>query len=139
VRRTLPPISLIVAASIGGIIGALARWSLAVAFPDATGFPWTTLTINVSGSFLLALLPAAAWVRRQPVLPVFLGTGVLGGYTTLSTYAEQGRALLAAGEQLEAFAYLAGTLLACVAAARLAHHWSTSAAQLEFEAEEGNE
>jgi CrcB protein len=107
--------------------------------PPASGFPWTTLAINVSGSFALALLPAAAWVRRHPTLPVFLGTGVLGGYTTLSTYAEQGRELLAAGDHLEAFGYLAGTLIACVLAVQLGHHWSTRTEQGEFGAEEGNE
>jgi CrcB protein len=132
-------VSLIAAASLGGMLGALLRWSLSEAFPDASGFPWTTLAINVTGCFLLALLPAAAWVRRHPTLPVFLGTGVLGGYTTLSTYAEQGRSLLASGRQVEALAYLAGTLIACVLAVRLAHHWSTRAEQVQFEAEEGNE
>jgi CrcB protein len=121
------------------VIGALVRWSLGEAFPDSSGFPWTTLAINVTGCFLLALLPAAGWVRHHPALPVFLGTGVLGGYTTLSTYAEQGRRLLAAGDQEAAFAYLVGTLLACVLAVRLAHHWSSPAEQAEFEAEEGNE
>lgn len=139
VRRSLPPVSLLAAASLGGMIGALLRWSLGEVVPDSSGFPWTTLAINVTGCFVLALLPAAGWVRQHPALPVFLGTGVLGGYTTLSTYAEQGRALLASGRQGEALAYLAGTLIACVLAVRLAHHWSTRADQAEFEAEEGNE
>jgi CrcB protein len=132
-------LSLVAAAALGGVLGALLRWSLGELVPQGTGFPWTTLAINVSGSFLLALLPAAAWVRRHATLPVFLGTGVLGGYTTLSTYAEQGRELLAAGDRAEALGYLAGTLLACVLAVRMAHHWSTRAQQVEFEFEEGNE
>lgn len=107
--------------------------------PDADGFPWTTLAINVTGSFLLALLPASSYIRDHPVLPVFLGTGVLGGYTTLSAYADQSRALFAAGSSALAFAYLAGTLLCCVAAVRLAHLLSSTEAQREFEDEEGNE
>lgn len=137
--RTHPSPSLVVAAALGGILGALARWAVGEGVPDGSGFPWTTLTINVTGSFALALLPASRWVRRHPALPVFLGTGVLGGWTTLSTYAEQGRALLADGSPALALGYLAGTLLACVVAVRVAHHWSSPAEQAEFEAEEGNE
>jgi CrcB protein len=121
------------------MLGALLRWELGVLIPDDGSFPWTTFAINVSGSFLLAALPALAAVRRRPVLPVFLGTGVLGGYTTLSTYAEQGRSLLANGRTVLATAYLAGTLLACLGAVLVAHRLSSPEAQHEFEVEEGNE
>lgn len=134
-----PGLLLIAAAAVGGAIGAVARWAVDQAWPAADGFPWATLAINVSGSFLLALLPAFPAVRRRPVLPVLLGTGVLGGWTTLSTYAEQARALLAGGHVALASAYLAATLLACVLAVSIAHRWSSPAAQAEFEAEEGNE
>jgi CrcB protein len=125
--------------AVGGALGALARWGLGELVPDGTGFPWTTFGINVVGSFALAALPAFDAVRARPWLAVALGTGVLGGFTTLSTYAGQGRALLVEGEALLAVAYLAGTLLACVAAVLVAHRLSTPAEQREFEAEEGNE
>lgn len=138
-RRPPPSPALLVAAAVGGLLGALLRWGLGVLVPDAGSFPWTTFGINVSGSFVLATLPAFAVVRRHPVLPVFLGTGVLGGFTTLSTYAEQGRALLADGRTVLALAYLLGTLVACLAAVRLAHRFSSQLAQVEFELEEGNE
>lgn len=137
--KPAPPPLFVLAAALGGAVGALARWGVDTTWPAGTGFPWATLTINVTGSFLLALLPAFPAVRRRPVLPVLLGTGMLGGWTTLSTYADQGRALLADGRPELALAYLAGTLLACVLAVRMAHHWSTTAAQQEFELEEGNE
>ena len=68
-----------------------------------------------------------------------LGPGVLGGYTTLSTYAEQGRALLADGRAGLAAAYLLGTLAACLVAVTVAGRWSSRPAHLEFDAEEGNE
>ncbi|MDO7867890.1 fluoride efflux transporter FluC [Nocardioides jiangxiensis] len=129
----------VVAAALGGAAGALARWGVDQAWPAGTGFPWGTLTINITGSFLLALLPAFATVRRHPVLPVLLGTGVLGGWTTLSTYANQSRSLIAEGHGGTALTYVATTLVACVLAVRLAHVWSSPAAQEEFEAEEGNE
>lgn len=134
-----PAWSHVAAASLGGALGALARWGVDTTWPAGHGFPWATLAINVTGSFLLALLPAFARVRQNPALPVFLGTGVLGGWTTLSTYAGQSRALLASGDTTLAGLYLATTLLACVVAVRIAHHWSTSSAQAEFEREEGNE
>lgn len=137
--RPFPPATLVVAASIGGAVGAAGRWGLDQAWPAGDGFPWTTLLINISGSFLLALLPAFAAVRRHRVLPVLLGTGMLGGWTTLSTYAEQSRALLGAGQPLLATAYLTLTLLACVLAVHIGHHWSSRAEQAAFEVEEGNE
>lgn len=137
--RPAPPPLFVLAAALGGAVGALARWGVDTAWPAGTGFPWATLAINVSGSFLLALLPAFAAVRRHPVLPVLLGTGALGGWTTLSTYANQSRSLLADGQTTLAATYMAATLVACVLAVRLGHHWSTAAAQQEFEIEEGNE
>jgi len=129
----------VAAVALGGALGALVRWTLGEWFPDGGGFPWTTFAINVSGSFLLALLPAAAVVLTHPRWPLFLGTGVLGGFTTLSTYAEQGRALADSGSRWLAFGYLASTLLACLLAVHLAQRFSSPAAQREFETDEGDE
>ena len=67
-----------------------------------SGFPWTTFAINVSGCFALACLPAAAAVRTDPALAAALGPGLLGGYTTMSAYAEETRALLADDRALTA-------------------------------------
>lgn len=128
----------IAAVAIGGALGAVLRWYADFLAPDGTGFPWTTFAINVSGAFALAALPALTYVRDHPVLPVFLGPGVLGGYTTLSAASEGGRRLLADSPTL-GFAYLAGTLLACVAAVRIAHQLSSPTAQQVFADEEGNE
>jgi CrcB protein len=134
-----PPPRLVAAVAVGGACGALLRWWLGELAPDGSGFPWTTFAINVSGSFALAALPALAVVRRSPLLTVGLGTGVLGGYTTLSTYSEQARALLDDGHVAIAASYLLGTLAACVVAVALAHRLSPALAQHEFEDEEGNE
>jgi len=93
-------------AAIGGALGALARWGLSEAVPSPGGWPWATLLVNVTGCFLLGMLlgilgsrsPQPAWV------PPFVGVGILGGYTTYSTFAvevvrqaEAGAVLLAAG------------------------------------------
>lgn len=116
-----PAPRLIVAVAAGGALGALARWALTEALPSSTdAFPWTTFLVNVSGALALALLPALAVVRRSRVLAAGLGPGVLGGYTTMSAYSEQTRALLDHGEVLTAGCYALGTLLACVVVVALA-------------------
>ena len=68
---------------VGAMIGAMLRYGLLVAFP-LKGFPWTIALINISGSFLLGFI-AALLVRDHP-WRLFLGTGLLGGYTTYSTF-----------------------------------------------------
>lgn len=109
------------AVAVGGAAGALARYGLLEAFPHGDGFPWATLGINVSGSALLALLATLVAVRTRPLLAIALGPGVLGGFTTLSTYAEETRVLVADGRPLLAAAYLVGTLAACLLAVALVH------------------
>lgn len=104
------------AVAVGGALGAVARWGLGELVPDGAGFPWTTFAINVSGSFLLAVVLGLAAVRRRPVLRAGLGPGVLGGYTTLSAVSEQSRALLADGRAATALVYLVATALVAVAA-----------------------
>ncbi len=138
-RPTLaPPLSGVLAVAVGGGLGALVRALLGEATPDGGGFPWTTFAINVVGSLLLGALPALALARRRAVVTQLLGPGFLGGFTTLSLYAEQGRALTAGGSGGTALAYLAGTLLACVLAVALADRLSTAAQRDRIEAEEGD-
>ena len=125
--------------ALGGALGASARYELTVSFPDAgSGFPWTTFTINLVGSFLLALLPALAVVRRNHRLPPFLGTGILGGFTTLSAYSEQARDLVAAGSVGLAGVYVFGTLAACLGAVAVADLFSSTPARAEFDSEDGD-
>jgi fluoride exporter len=127
------------AVALGGALGALLRWWLGEAVADGPGFPWTTFAINVSGSLALALLPALGAVRRRPALAAGLGPGLLGGYTTLSAYAEETRQLLASDELLTATAYVVGTLAACLLAVAVATLLSSPEARDEFAAERGDE
>jgi CrcB protein len=129
----------LLAVAAGGAAGGTLRWWLGDFAADGDGFPWTTFAINVSGSLVLALLPAITAVRRRPTVTAALGPGLLGGYTTLSTYAEQSRALLADGRLGLAAAYVLGTLATCLLAVTVAGHLSSRLAQEEFEDEEGNE
>jgi CrcB protein len=107
------------AVSAGGALGALVRFAIATAWPHPSmGFPWATFTINVSGCFLIGLLMvtvADVWPSRRLLRP-FLGTGVLGGYTTFSTAIVDSQHLLDQRAVGTAFAYLAGTVVAALGA-----------------------
>jgi CrcB protein len=130
--------SVLIAVALGGAVGAMLRHGLTLVEPDDSGFPWTTLSINLVGAFLLALLPASERVRRHPLLPPLLGTGVLGGFTTLSTWSEQTRSLLSQGAVGTAAAYVVGTLAVCLGAVALADRFSTELSREEFDEEEGD-
>lgn len=101
--------------SAGGVLGALARHGLSVAWPHSpTGFPWATWTINVSGCFLIGVLMTSIARRRphQRYLRPFLGVGFLGGYTTFSTSIVD----LQPARPGTALAYLAATVLGALLA-----------------------
>ena len=106
--------------ALGGAVGAVLRWWLGDLVPSDGGFPWTTLAINVSGCFALACLPAAAAVRDRPRVAAALGPGLLGGYTTMSAYAEETRSLLADDRVAAAASYAVGTAAACLLAVLVA-------------------
>ena len=107
------------AISAGGMVGALARYGVHEAWPHRTGaFAWSTLTVNVTGCLLigaLMVLVGTVLSGRSLARP-FLGVGVLGGYTTFSTYALDAQQSLDAGAVWTAVAGLAITLVAGVGA-----------------------
>lgn len=107
--------------ALGGAMGAAARYGLDQAFPvEADKIPWTTLVINVVGAGLLAaLLAGGVRVWRHPLDVLFAGTGVLGGFTTFSTYAVHVDRLLADGHAAAGLAYAGGTLAAAVMASHV--------------------
>lgn len=113
------PWSVLGAISAGGAVGALGRYGLATAWPQSPGqFPWATFVTNVSGCFLIGILMVMiteVWSAHRLIRP-FLGVGVLGGYTTFSTYAGDVQQLVAAGAARMGLLYLAATLAAALAA-----------------------
>ncbi|MEU7141329.1 CrcB family protein [Nocardia sp. NPDC046473] len=105
--------------AVGGALGALARYGLTLAWPAPAGaFPWAVFAINVAGSFLLgALMVVITEIRpAHPLVRPFLGVGVLGGFTTFSTYAEDIRALLDPATVIVAAVYLVATLVVALVA-----------------------
>ncbi|MBM7789020.1 fluoride efflux transporter FluC [Tenggerimyces flavus] len=110
------PVGTTVAIAIGGAVGALARYGVAVAIPHADGtFPVATFVTNVVGCLLIGVLMAVVERGRAPdwARPA-LGVGVLGGFTTFSAYALELTGLL--DRPVVALAYLFGTLVAALAA-----------------------
>jgi CrcB protein len=118
-RRAAPPWAVLGVVSAGGVLGALGRYGLATVWPHRPGhFPWATFVTNVSGCLLIGVLMVLiteVWSAHRLLRP-FLGVGVLGGYTTFSTYAVDVQQLVAAGAARTGLAYLAGTLVAALAA-----------------------
>jgi len=87
VRRAQPDV--LAAIAIGGMLGAAARFRLAEALPTEPGrFPWATFWTNVSGSFVLGFGLILLLERFPPTRLVrpFFATGILGAYTTMSTF-----------------------------------------------------
>jgi len=100
---------------LGGFAGAIARYLVDGIVADRTGgtFPWGTLVVNASGSFVLGLLFALTADRailpaeiRGPVL-----IGFLGAYTTFSTYMLESWRLAESGAIVLALANLAGSTI----------------------------
>lgn len=108
---------------LGGGGGAWARWMLGLWLPN----PWATLAVNVIGSFALAALMHPA-LRPAPEWQLALGTGLLGGFTTYSTFNLLLLAAIREGD-LRAAALQAGlTLFGCLGAGWLGWAWAGRAA-----------
>jgi CrcB protein len=107
------------AISLGGSLGSVARYLVSEAVPVTAGrFPWATFLINVSGCLaigLLMVLVLDVWPPNRYARP-FVGVGILGGYTTFSTFTVETRNLAAHGAWGLAAAYVLGSLVAGLAA-----------------------
>ncbi|WP_328708736.1 fluoride efflux transporter CrcB [Microbispora hainanensis] len=101
--------------ALGGGAGAVARYLVGQAFPGPpTGFPWGTFLINVTGCFALGLLMVFVldvWPPSRYVRP-FFGVGVLGGFTTFSTFSVEIVDRVSHGAGVVAGAYAAASLVA---------------------------
>ncbi len=118
--RRIPTLLLI---GLGGAVGTTVRLALETAFPTPAGtWPWATFCINVTGAFVLAVLletlrvlgPDQGWLRR---IRFGVGTGLLGGFTTYSTFMVETAQLGQFGNYLTAFGYVSASLLLGFAAA----------------------
>ncbi|MDW4905685.1 fluoride efflux transporter CrcB [Streptomyces sp. ADMS] len=128
VRPPRPPVlqgqaPVVAVVAIGGATGACARYTASLVWPAQTGgFPWTTFWINVVGCAVIGVFMVVITEIRAAhrLVRPFFGTGVLGGFTTFSTYAVDIQKLADHGRPGTGLAYLAATLLAALTAVTLA-------------------
>ncbi|MER3480554.1 MAG: fluoride efflux transporter CrcB [Meiothermus sp.] len=109
---------------LGGAIGAGLRYGLGAWIQGLTGpsFPWSTLVINVSGSFLIGVvLRLSLEGNLSTEARLFLAVGILGGYTTFSTFSYETLTLIQQGEWLRALLYVTGSVVLGFGAVWLAY------------------
>lgn len=107
-----------VLAALGGALGALARWGVGTALPSSPGgWPWATLLVNLTGCLFIGMLLAVLLSRfpASTLLRPFLAVGVLGGFTTFSTFAVDLVLSVGAGAWLVATGYLLASVLGGIA------------------------
>lgn len=100
--------------ALGGALGALARYGISGWVYDRLGenFPWGTLVVNLVGCLALGLV--IRWIQVSAVAPEvrpFLTIGVLGAFTTFSTFSYETVALLQEGQWLRAGLYMGGSVV----------------------------
>jgi len=125
----MPEVALfILLAMLGGGVGGIARFwvSGVVAKTYGETFPWGTLTVNVTGAAAIGVLAAlllAPGAHPGPTAPLWaaLVSGVLGSYTTVSSFSLQTLALVRNGEPIRAALNITGSLVLCLGAAAVGY------------------
>lgn len=108
--------------ALGGAIGSVLRWAAIVLAAQRFGvsFPWGTLLVNVAGSFAIGAIAewgAGGVLGVTPTVRLFVATGILGGFTTFSTFSLEALTLARDGSAGLATAYAAGSVALGFAAA----------------------
>lgn len=110
---------LVAATAAGGGLGASARYLVALALPHGSDqFPWSAVLINATGCLFIGALMVMLLELTAPhrLVRPFLGVGVLGGYTTFSTFTVDAQRLVLAHRPLIALGYVVTTVVLCAAA-----------------------
>jgi CrcB protein len=118
-HRSRGRLDVLAVVAAGGVVGAEARYGAGLLLPHPPdAFPWSTLLVNALGCLLIGVLMVVLTETTAPhrLVRPFLGVGVLGGFTTFSTYAVDVQRLLVAHRAGPALAYLAGTMVAALVA-----------------------
>ena len=106
---------MILMVALGGAIGSSSRYLVGVAATRlfGIGFPWGTLIVNIVGSFLMGVLVAALALRYSVSNEVraFLAIGVLGGFTTFSSFTLDAVSLYEKKQYLATMSYMGGSVI----------------------------
>lgn len=117
----MKPLLAFVAVGLGGALGSMLRYAVALWSVEriGPGFPWHTAAINVVGSFLIGVVAVytQSSVGLSPYMSAFAIVGILGGFTTFSTFSYDTVTLLADGVPSVALAYCAGSVVLGILAA----------------------
>jgi CrcB protein len=104
----------VVAVGVGGGLGALIRYFMAGAVQPSwwPGFPFGIFVVNITGGLVMGLITelAALKIQMTPEMRAFLTTGILGGYTTFSTFSLDSALLMERGAYMQAAAYIVGSV-----------------------------
>ena len=107
----------VILVGLAGAAGAVARYGIGVAV-GTRSFPWTTLGINLVGSFLLGLLLTVGMARDWPdTTTAPLAIGLLGGFTTFSTFSYEAHSMLREDRVAAAAIYVGASVVGGVVAA----------------------
>jgi CrcB protein len=101
---------------VAGAIGSVLRFTIGL-HVDQARFPWATLAINLSGAFVLAFFLTTALGRLSPAVMTPIAVGLIGGYTTFSTFAWEGFVMTREGRTLTALLYVSVSVIGGLCAA----------------------
>jgi CrcB protein len=111
--------------ALGGAIGSVLRYALGHGIKTVTNtvFPWSTLFINIIGSLLIGILAAVYAKHHQQYnwVEAFGIIGLCGGFTTFSTFSLENIKLMQQGAYLQAFTYIALSIIVCLGSTLLGH------------------
>jgi len=109
----------VAAVALGGAIGSVARYFVStIQSPTWTGFPYAIFLVNVSGGFVMGVLVELMALKFSVSTEIraFLTTGIMGGYTTFSTFSLESAALIQRQAYVMATSYVIGSALLSILA-----------------------
>jgi CrcB protein len=116
-----------ISVALGSIVGAVARFLVSVLFVSqfGDGFPWGTLFVNVTGSFVIGFYAALTGPDGRLLVSarqrLFVMVGICGGYTTFSAFSLETLRLVQSGNVQTAFAYLSVSAITWIASVWIGH------------------